>query len=81
MLAPSLCSLLSRVQQRLSRDKDLQQVDAYVKSLREHSVSLLSHLVTLAHFLCWLKSDNKVQLLLMEKSMYEKSCEVLMIMQ
>ena len=60
VLAPSLCSLLSRVQQRLTREKDLDQMEGYVNSLREHSVSLLSHLVTLAHFLCWQKSDSKV---------------------
>ena len=60
VLAPSLCSLLCRVQQRVSREKDIHPTDPNVKSLREHSVSLLSHLVTLAHFLCWLKSDNKV---------------------
>ena len=60
VLAPSLCSLLCRVRQRLSREKDLGE--AYVNLLKEHSVSLLSHLVTLAHFLCWQKTDNKVHL-------------------
>ena len=64
VLAPSLCSLLSRVQQRMSREKDLGDAEMYVDSLKEHSVSLLSHLLTLAHFICWQKYDNKVRLAL-----------------
>ena len=63
VLAPSLCSLLSRLQQRLSREKDISEGEKYVVSLREHSVSLLSHLVTLAHFICWQKNDSKVSLM------------------
>ena len=61
VLAPSLCSLLSRVRQRMSREKDLGEAEMYVDSLKEHSVSLLSHIVTLAHFICWQKSDNTVR--------------------
>ena len=63
VLAPSLCSLLSRVQQRLSREKDLDQVEDCVNSLKKHSVSLLSHLITLAHFFCWRKQDSKVSVM------------------
>lgn len=64
-LAPSLCSLLYRIQQRLSREKDLEEVKDCVNLLKEHLVSLLSHLVTLAHFFCWQKQDSKVSVKLL----------------
>ena len=56
--APSLSSLLSRVQQRAERD--LAELRNDVQALREIVVSLLSHLLTIAHFLCWQKRDLKV---------------------
>lgn len=65
VLGPSLCSLLSRVQQRLARENDLEEAEKFVDGLKEHSVSLLSHLVSLAHFICWQKSDNKVSVIKM----------------
>ena len=56
---PSLSSLLSRVQQRA--EGDLAELGNDVQALREIVVSLLSHLLTIAHFLCWQKRDLKVR--------------------
>jgi len=56
--APLLGSVLSRVQQRMQRD--LAELESDVQSLRETVVSLLTHLLTLAHLLCWKKGDLKV---------------------
>ena len=59
-LGPSLSSLLSRLQQRLSREETFGPNGHLLDSLRESTVTLLSHLLTLAHFLCWKKGDHKV---------------------
>ena len=56
--APLLGSVLSRVQQRMQRDPA--ELESDVQSLRETVVSLLTHLLTLAHLLCWKKGDLKV---------------------
>ena len=61
-LGSCLASLLSRLQQRLTRGEEGKKVDVgLVNSLRESAVTLLSHLLTLAHFLCWKKNDLKVR--------------------
>ncbi len=60
-LAPSLASLLSRLQQRLSREQETVGLDlTLLESLRESGVTLMAHLLTLAHYLCWKKKDLKV---------------------
>ena len=59
-LGPSLGSLLVRLQQRLSREETFGPNAHLFDSLRESTVTLLSHLLTLAHFLCWKKGDYKV---------------------
>lgn len=56
--APLLGSVLSRVQQRMQQDPA--ELESNVQSLRETVVSLLTHLLTLAHLLCWKKGDLKV---------------------
>lgn len=60
-LAPSLASLLSRLQQRLSREQEAVGLDLKLLDLlRESVVTLMSHLLTLAHYLCWKRKDLKV---------------------
>ena len=61
ILAPSLGTLLSRVEQR--KDELLQEEgkEGCVDSLRECSVMLLSHLFTIVHYLQWRKADPKVR--------------------
>lgn len=66
IFAPSLSGLLSRIQQRLSaRDHTPSTMEAArlgegVHLLREIAVSLLCHLLSLAHYICWQKRDTKV---------------------
>lgn len=60
-LGPSLGSLLTRLQQKLSREVDsLESNVQLLDTLRQNAVTLLSHLLTLAHFLCWKRGDLKV---------------------
>ena len=66
IFAPSLSGLLSRIQQRLSaRDHtpstmEMARLGEGAHVLREIAVSLLCHLLSLAHYICWQKRDTKV---------------------
>ena len=56
--SPILGSLLSRVQQQIEGGA-LEADAACVCSLQELAVSLLSNLMSLAHFLCWQRRESK----------------------
>ena len=56
---PILGSLLSRIQQQIESG-DLEAGDKCVCSLQELSVTLLSHLTSMAHFLCWHRKNSQV---------------------
>ena len=60
VFSPFIGSLLSRIQQRLAKGSGLDAPEGVVTALRETCVSLLSHLLTLAHFLCWQRRDMRV---------------------
>ena len=61
VFGPSLANVMSRLRQRQSRDsKDVSEVEGSMQSLNECGVGLLSHLLVLAHYLCWTKRDQRV---------------------
>ena len=57
--SPILGSLLTRIQQQID-GRALEAGDVNVCSLQELTVSLLSSLMTMAHFLCWQRREPKV---------------------
>ena len=57
--SPILGSLLTRIQQQIDGGT-LEAGDVSVCSLQELTVSLLSSLMTMAHFLCWQRREPKV---------------------
>lgn len=59
IFAPFLGGFLSRLYQRQTSGTDATQMK-FIGPLREIAVSLLCHLLSLAHFLCWQKRDVKV---------------------
>ena len=64
--SPILGSLLTRIQQQID-GSSLEAGDVSVCSLQELTVSLLSSLMTMAHFLCWQRREPKVMYLPMYK--------------
>lgn len=61
VFGPSLANVLSRLHQRQSRDsRDASELEGSMHSLSECGVGLLSHLLVLAHYLCWTKRDQRV---------------------
>lgn len=62
VFGPSLANVLSRLHQRQSRDgRDISELEQSVQTLNECGVGLLSHLLVLAHYLCWTKRDQRVR--------------------
>ena len=64
IFAPSLGSLLARIQQRSSgvENGGSSELGASVHALQEIAVLLLCHLLMVAHTLCWRKKDLKVRM-------------------
>lgn len=60
---PSLANVLSRLHQRQSRGdaRDLSEMGVSVNLLSECGTGLLSHLLVLAHYLCWQRRDQRVR--------------------
>ena len=57
----SIGNVLSRLHQRESCNmEDLSELEVFIQPLRECGVSLLSHFLVLAHYLCWHKRDQRV---------------------